>query len=185
MATYLKCRACDYIAEEGELGDVCPVCGLPRTVFEPYNKKISDRRRLITEQHLHPIAVHLPQVLLLACVVMPILARYAPMPYGMEFRIIAKWSVLILPIGAIGAFCSGLLDGKVRFKKLSPPLLAMKIRVGISFMILCFADTAAYLILGFHGIGTWIMVVVSIIATACAIFLGRTGARMFSCILPG
>lgn len=185
MVNYLKCRACDFIAEEGRLGDVCPACGLPRTVFEVYPKQISERRRFLAEQHLHPIAVHLPQVLLFCCILMPILGYVLPRPYNTEFMIIAKWAALVLPFGAIAAFASGLFDGKLRFKKLTTPLLKRKMAVGIAFLILTVAVFVLYLAFGFQGANTWVIVVLSAVAAGSAVYLGKTGATMFSCILPG
>jgi len=185
VAKYLRCKACDFIAEEGRIGDVCPACGLPRTVFEPYPKQISSRRRFLAEQHLHPIAVHLPQVLLFCCVLLPILAHLLSGRIHDEFMIIAKWAVLVLPFGAIAAFVSGLLDGKLRFKKLQAPLLRRKIVAGIAFLVLSVAVAVLYLLFGFQGANTWVIVILSAVATGFAIYLGKTGATMFSCILPG
>ncbi|WP_005035481.1 rubredoxin-like domain-containing protein [Holophaga foetida] len=185
MAKYLRCRACDYIAEEGQLGDVCPACGLPRTVFEAYPKDIAARRRFLVEQHLHPIAVHLPQVLLFCCVLLPILAHLLPQPYHAEFMLVAKWAVLVLPFGAIAAFVSGLVDGKLRFKKLQTPLLKRKIVAGVAFLALSVLVFVLYLLFGFHGANTWAIVLLSAVATGFAVFLGKTGATLFSCMLPG
>lgn len=185
MANYLRCRACDFIAEEGTYGDVCPACGLPKTVFEPYPKQVSERRRQLAGKHFHPIAVHLPQVLLVCCILLPILARLSPPALSLEFMVIAKWSVLLLPFAAIGAFASGLVDGKLRFKKLQTPLLKSKMLVGAIFLGLTVVVFVLYLIFGFREASTWIIVVLSVVAARCAFYLGRTGASMFNCILPG
>jgi len=170
---------------EGELEDLCPACGLPKTVFEPYTKNISDRRRFLADQHFHPIAVHLPQVLLITCVLMPILAKLLPQPFSGEFLIIAKWAILVLPFAALGAFASGLLDGKIRFKKLKTPLLVHKTVAGGVFLALSVAVFALYLAYGLQGANAWVIVVLSAAATGDAIYLGKIGAPMFSAIVPG
>jgi len=185
VGKYLRCKACDFVTEEGKLGDVCPACGLPRTVFEPYPKQISARRRFLAELHLHPIAVHLPQVLLFCCVLLPILAHLLPGRFHDEFLIIAKWAVLVLPFGALAAFVSGILDGKLRFKRLQAPLLRHKMLAGSLFLVLSVGVSILYLRYGFQGANTWVIVGLSALDTGVAIYLGKTGATMFSCILPG
>jgi len=185
MTNYLRCRACDFLAEEGALGDVCPACGLPRTVFEPYPKQISERRRSLAGRHFHPIGVHLPQVLLLGCILLPIPGRFLPAPLGAELLVLAKWSVLLMPFAALLAFITGLVDGRLRFKKLETPLLRSKMRVGAAFLALTVVISVVYLVAGFGTASTWIIVALGLVAGRCAFYLGRTGASMFNCILPG
>ena len=47
--------------EEEKVGDVCPACGVPGKMFEPYTDKISEQRKKILDRHIHPIMVHAPQ----------------------------------------------------------------------------------------------------------------------------
>lgn len=185
MANYLRCRACDYIGKEDEVGDVCPACGLPRSVFEAYPKEVSEKRRFLAGQHVHPIAVHLPQVLLFCCILMPILAHLLPRPRNVEFMVIAKWAVLVLPFAAIAAFVSGLFDGKLRFRKLASPILKRKMLAGGVLLVLAFVIFALYLLFGFQGAWTWVIVAMGVVATGVAVYLGKTGASLFNCMLPG
>ena len=185
MKTYVRCKVCGFIMDESHLEDLCPACGLPRTVFEPYTKKISPRRKFILDQHLHPIAIHFPQVLILLVVLMPLLALCVSDPLRFEFLVVAKLSILALPFTVFGGFITGLLDGKLRFKKVTTPLLINKIIAGVIFQILSIAIFALYLSNGFAGNNLWIIVGLGILSTACAIYLGRVGSTMFDSILPG
>ena len=52
--------------EAGKLGDVCPACGLPRKVFEPYRERVSINRLRLLNLDLHPIVIHLSQAMVIA-----------------------------------------------------------------------------------------------------------------------
>ena len=73
MKTFIRCKACGFIMDASHLKDVCPACGLPKTVFEPYTKKISSKRKFIIDQHIHPVSVHFPQVFIVVIMFMLIL----------------------------------------------------------------------------------------------------------------
>ena len=63
MEKQLKCKVCSYIITEMRLGEVCPACGVPKTAFEEYRDRVSQKRRKILELNLHPIIVHFPQAI--------------------------------------------------------------------------------------------------------------------------
>jgi len=134
MSGLIRCKACGYVMNESHLKDLCPACGLPKTVFEPYTKKIAARRKFVIDQHLHPIAVHFPQVFLLLALILPVLALIVNDPVRAEMLIIAKWSILVLPFTVLGGLVTGLVDGKIRFKKITTPLLVNKMIAGVSLL---------------------------------------------------
>ena len=185
MTRYVRCIVCGYIMEESELKELCPACGLPKTVFEVYPKKISPQRRFLLDQHLHPIAIHFTQVLILLIVALPLLSLIVRDPWRSEFLIIAKWAIYLLPLTVLGGFLTGLFDGNLRFKKLTTPLLINKMIVGLIFQLLSVAILAYYLLDGFAGNTLWMIVGLAVICTACAIYLGRKGATMFDSVIPG
>lgn len=185
MKTFIKCKACGFIMDASLLKDVCPACGLPKTVFEPYTKKISPNRKFIIDQHIHPISVHFPQVFIIVIMVMLSLALWVGSPLKEEFLIAAKLSILALPFSVLLALITGLIDAKFRFKKLTTPLLVNKIRAGITFLILSIAIFSLYLRSGFTTSSMVFIIVLSILSTVCAIFLGKTGATIFDSLLPG
>ena len=59
----VRCRPCGYVMKKSELENVgvCPACGLPHTVFEPYREKVSPKRLFILSLDIHPIVIHLSQ----------------------------------------------------------------------------------------------------------------------------
>ena len=71
MKELVRCRPCGFVIEADKLGDVCPACGMPRKVFEPYRERVSRNRLILLNFDLHPIAIHLSQALVIA---IPLLA---------------------------------------------------------------------------------------------------------------
>ncbi|MHA1293739.1 MAG: rubredoxin-like domain-containing protein, partial [Promethearchaeota archaeon] len=121
MIQLLKCKACGYIIKENELGDICPACGAKRIVFEPLNNKISDKRQKILDMHMHPIMTHFSNgfcvfILLLTCITL-----LNPNMYRIEILNTILILSLFLPIFVSLTIITGLIDGKVRFKKLNRP----------------------------------------------------------------
>lgn len=184
MATYIRCRACGYVMDEAHLKDSCPACGLPKTVFEPYTKKIAPRRKFLLDQHFHPIAVHFPQVFLLLAAFMPLLSLVAAEPVRAEFLAIAKWSVLVLPFTVLVGFLTGLFDGQLRFKKVKTPLLLNKMIAGIIFQVLSIIAFVLYVLNGFDG-SLWAIVILNLICIPLSIYLGRAGSSMFDSVIAG
>ena len=45
MANLIRCKACGYVTCEGKIKDVCPACGVPAKMFEPYTDPVSEKRR--------------------------------------------------------------------------------------------------------------------------------------------
>ena len=185
MANYIRCRACGYVLDENHLKELCPACGLPKTVFEPYTKKIAPRRKFLLDQHFHPIAVHFPQVFLLLAAFMPLLSQYAADPVRSEFLAIAKWSVLVLPFTVLAGFLTGLFDGQLRFKKIKTPLLINKMIAGTIFQLLSIAAFILYLMNGFADSSFWIIVSLNLLCIPLSIYLGRAGSSMFDSFIAG
>ncbi|MDU2066436.1 MAG: rubrerythrin [Sporomusaceae bacterium] len=185
MKKYVRCKACGYIMEEGALHDVCPVCGLPKTVFEPYTKKLSPNRRLILDQHLHPVEVHFPQVFVAMILLCLPLSTVVGDPLRSDLLSVVKISILLLPFGVLGAFLTGLLDAKVRFKKLNAPLLVKKMIFGCVLQVISCIIFGVYWTGGLSDQTFWPIEILTLAATACAIYLGRAGSGMFDSFIAG
>lgn len=183
--TYVRCKACGYVLAADDLKDLCPACGLPKTVFEPHQKRISALRKFLLDQHLHPIAVHFPQVFVFVIIAGLFASFVAADPWRSDFLAAARLSILGLPLAVLAGFISGLIDGKLRFKKLTTPLLVHKIVAGLVLQLLSLIIAAIYLLQGFTTASVAAILVLSVISTAVAIYLGRTGATMFESFMPG
>lgn len=185
MKAYVRCKACGFIMDENHVDDLCPACGLPKTVFEPYTKKISPRRTFIIDQHLHPISVHFPQVFMAVIFFMLCLAFWVKDPLRGEFLIAAKLSIIAFPFSVFLGFITGIIDGKIRFKKLKTPLLIRKAIAGVILQALSIAIFVLYLANGFTTSNMIIIIILSILSTICGIYLGKAGSSMFNSMMPG
>lgn len=177
----VRCRPCGYVMKASELGDVCPACGLPRSVFEPYRERVSPNRLFILSLDIHPIAIHLSQTFVALTPLLLIFHLIFPNFESEIILAVIQFSVVALPFSLILSFLSGLLDGITRFKTLRTPMLKSKIIFSsliiiLSVLQLIFFNPATY---------NWVSIFIGIAALACAIRLGLLGKHLLDVILPG
>jgi uncharacterized membrane protein/rubredoxin len=148
VKTLVRCRVCGYITAEGKLGAKCPACGAPRSAFEPFNDRISERRRALLDLHLHPMFVHFPQAFSVSILVL----SFAPFIFrGQALELLSatlKILALALPPAAAAAFAAGVIDGRTRFKGIRrSPILRRKLIIA-SLLVLSSLGAALRLWLG-------------------------------------
>jgi hypothetical protein len=177
----VRCRPCGYVMKASELGDVCPACGLPRTVFEPYRERVSANRLFILGLDIHPIAIHLSQTFVALTPLLIIFHLVFPSFQETIVHSVINFSIFALPFTLILSFISGLIDGITRFKTLRTPMLKSKII--FSSLILVFAFIQ--LIFFVPGTYNWFTILLSLVALGCAVKLGLVGKRLIDVILPG
>jgi rubredoxin len=181
----LICKPCGYVMKESELGDVCPACGLPRKVFEQYKERMSPGRSRILHLDLHPIAVHFPQTLLVFLLQALLLNLIFPNFYPEVLLGTATFTAVLFPVTVLAAFLSGLIDGKLRFKSVTTPILMKK----IIYSSIMFAASIFTPIIVSGGIDSFrsrlLLLVCGAIALACAIFLGHAGKRLMNIGMGG
>ena len=139
MKEYVSCRPCGFVMEAHKLGDVCPACGLPRKVFEPYRERVSPNRLLLLNFDLHPIVIHLSQALVIA---IPLLVIITKLFSGFQSEILQSvliFSVFVFPFTLVFAIITGIIDGLTRFKTLTTPLLRVKIIFSLVILALSVA----------------------------------------------
>jgi hypothetical protein len=127
MKELVRCRPCGFVIEADKLGDVCPACGLPRKVFEPYRERVSRNRLILLNFDLHPIAIHLSQALIIAIPVLAIMTNLFKQFQPEILRNVLVFSVFVFPFTLILAIITGVIDGLTRFKTLATPILRVKI----------------------------------------------------------
>ncbi len=185
MENPVVCKMCKYVTREDTLGDVCPACGLPRKNFEPYKDNRSAKRRFIMGLNLHPIAVHFPQAY--AVISLPLIPAgvYLNLPFSGDLLSAAKVLGMVLPFTVIAAIMAGLIDGKARFRRLTPPLLIIKMMAG-SFLLI-FSILMAFIIYayGFAPPGFYYIILLNLGCIACQVVLGEVGKTLMSAHLPG
>ena len=177
----VRCRPCGYVMKESDLGDVCPACGLPRSVFEPYREKVSANRLFILALDIHPIAIHLSQTFVALTPLLIIFHLLFPDFQETMVHSVINFSVFALPFSLILSFISGLIDGITRFKTLRTPMLRSKIIFSSSILVFAFIQ----LIIFTPSTYTWLTVLLSLAAFGCAVKLGLLGKHLIDVILPG
>lgn len=177
----VRCRPCGYVMKASELGDVCPACGLPRTVFEPYRERVSSNRLLILSLDIHPIAIHLSQTFV---ALTPLLILFNIVFPGFQETIVHSvitFAVWALPFSLILSFVSGIVDGITRFKTLRTPLLKSKIIYGILILVFSFTQLILFKPEN-YGL---ITILLSLFSLGFAVKLGLLGKHLLDVILPG
>ncbi len=185
MTALVRCKACGYIMREDRVRRVCPACGLRKSVFRPYKDRVSARRRLIVNLDLHPIAVHFPQAFAAILPLLIVGKMMFPGFYGQEIQAVVCFLILVLPLTAVAAIISGLIDGGTKLKTLTTPALIKKASAAFAFLTFTGINAAIVLLYGFHA-GTQIFVLAgSLGALVCAVLLGMMGKKLIEAILPG
>ena len=181
MKELVRCRPCGYVMEADKLGDVCPACGLPRKVFEPYREKVSGNRLLILNFDLHPIVIHLSQALVIAIPFLVIMKNFFTGFQADMIEHVLIFSVFLFPFTLVFAIITGIIDGLTRFKTLKTPLL----RVKIIFSIIILALSIGMFTIGPREEYSWITIILSILSLAAGVQLGLWGKKLINVILPG
>lgn len=186
MKELVRCKSCGYIMDKGKLRGTCPACGVPDKLFEPYSEKIAPRRKLILSLDIHPALVHFPQAFTVTVLALSLLAMAAQ---GQVRRQIVCADLVLgiaLPFTVLLAFCAGLVDGKVRFRRVTTPLLVKKMAVGSLFFLLSCGIFAAFLGLPVDALSTLASVAgLSVAALGCATYLAIAGISLLNSKFPG
>jgi uncharacterized membrane protein len=172
--------------EKGKLHGKCPACGVGEKMFEPYSEKIAPLRKLILSLDIHPVLVHFPQAFTVAVFVLSLLAVVVQ-GGAIRDKIVAAVLVLatILPITVVLAFCAGLLDGKIRFRRVTTPLLKKKMVWGAVFFIFSCGIAAVALTLPVTAATLLFVAALSACALAAASVLGIMGVSLLNAKFPG
>ncbi|NLO70400.1 MAG: rubrerythrin [Porphyromonadaceae bacterium] len=188
----VRCRPCGYVMKKSELDKigVCPACGMPHTVFEPYRERVSANRLFILGLDIHPIAIHLSQTFVAMIPGLMILRFLFPNFLPDYFSPVIDFSIFVFPLSLIAAFASGIIDGLTRFKTLDTPLLKSKIYYGIVIFVISILMIISLVYLPEKfDIGntkySLIDLLLGISALFCAVKLGMMGKKLLDVILPG
>ena len=178
----VRCRPCGYVMKKSELGTgVCPACGLPHTVFEPYREKVSAKRLFLLGLDIHPIAIHLSQTFVAMIPGLMTFHLIFPNFFPEIIHPVISFSVFVFPLTLLLSFASGLLDGMTRFKTLETPLLKSKIIYSLIIVVL---SGLVAILFKPETYNFWI-VLLSLGALVCAVKLGLLGKKLINVILPG
>jgi hypothetical protein len=181
MKELVRCRPCGFVIESDKLGDVCPACGMPRKVFEPYRERVSRNRLMLLNLDLHPIAIHLSQALVIAIPLLALITNLFKDFQPEMLNHVLQFSVIIFPFTLIIAIITGVIDGLTRFKTLATPIL----RVKIIFSIIILSLSLGLLFVLPHKNLFPLLITLSVLAFGAGIQLGLWGKKLINVILPG
>ena len=181
MKELVRCRPCGFVIEADKLGDVCPACGMPRKVFEPYRERVSRNRLVLLNFDLHPIAIHLSQALVIAIPLLTIVTNIFKQFQPEILKNVLIFSVFVFPFTLILAIITGIIDGLTRFKTLATPIL----RVKIIFSLIILSLSVALFFIAPQGTLFVLTIVLSILALGAGFQLGLWGKKLINVILPG
>jgi uncharacterized membrane protein len=186
MANLIRCKACGYITEEGKVKDVCPACGVPAKMFEPYTDPLSEKRRRKLDLHIHPIIVHFPQAFAFTLFGLAILFFVVPLPIQNAFYYTMQVISFFLPLVVVISLLTGLFDGKTRFRRVTTPLLKKKIIIGLIFFIISIALVVVAFTQQLSAISAMaLFTFLTIVAVGCSVLLGLIGGRLVDAKFPG
>ncbi len=167
--------------EADKLGDVCPACGLPRKVFEPYREKVSRNRLILLNLDLHPIVIHLSQAMVIAIPLLVILRSFFSSFQPEVIKNVLIFSVFVFPFTLVMAIITGIIDGLTRFKTLATPLL----RVKIIFSFIILALSVGIFFVARNENNYILTLILSILSLGAGVQLGLWGKKLINVILPG
>jgi len=185
MLELVRCKPCGYVSRKDALRRVCPACGASLSAFEPYEDRVSASRRFILNLDLHPIVVHVPQTFATLLPGLALVAMLFPALYPAEIVAVVCFMTLVLPVTVVGAIISGLIDGKVKFKRFSVPLVVRKIVIGAILLIVSTVSAVIVLVGGFQGGTRPLVLSLGVVSFVCAVLLGANGKKLILPILPG
>jgi rubredoxin len=181
MKELVRCRPCGFVMDADKLGDVCPACGMPRKVFEPYRERVSRNRLILLNFDLHPIAIHLSQALVIAIPILTILTNLFKEFQPEMLNNVLIFSVVVFPFTLVLAIITGVIDGLTRFKTLATPIL----RVKIIFSLIILSLSVALFIVAPQKNLVALTIGLSILSLGAGIQLGLWGKKLINVILPG
>jgi len=186
MAELMRCKSCGYVIDAKKLGDVCPACGVPRKMFEEWKDPVSEKRRRALELDLHPIVVHFPVAFTASALVVSVFVLAFPEIFRQTATSVLRAFIGVLPLMVAAGFTSGLYDGRLRFRRVTTPLLKRKMTIAGLFFL--FSVAAAVVTFAVGPFVTWVRALdVFLLANCllCAAGLGKIGTRLITAMFPG
>jgi len=179
------CKVCGFIRPAGK-GGVCQACGARERAFIPFEHKASKNRREYLKFDVHTVIVHFTISYTATMAILFLLNEFiTDNILGIEISPSLNLIILLLPFLVIAAGTSGLIDGKVRYRKLQTPYLQLKIFMGAALFI------DSLFILFFHnfigsanGLLFMIKLIFILAAAGLASGLGWFGSKLVGFIVP-
>lgn len=187
MPGFIRCRACGYVTAASFSGGICPACGVPRSSFEPYEDRISENRRKWLGLHLHQVVIHFPQAFSVTLLATIILGYYGTGYPVLSVRFLETSRILgiFFPFAVLCGFVSGIIDGRMRFKRLNTPFLRLKIATGVLFLGAAISETLIISCAGFGKDTILPILLLNFLAVGCTVILGFIGEKLTCAAMGG
>ena len=182
----MRCRSCGYVIAEGKLKDVCPACGVPRKMFEPWTDPVSGRRQAVLEMNVHPMVVHFTVAFDASTFALSLFSLFFPrFLEGLATNLLVVMTA-VLPLTVLAGWAAGMLDGRARFRRVTTPLLVRKMVMGGSVFLETLA--AAVLLFTFGLDPVWVRIVIAVLlglSLGAVAVLAKIGASLLCAKTPG
>jgi hypothetical protein len=186
MAALVRCRSCGFITGQSRVKDVCPACGVPARNMLEYTDPLSVKRRRILTLDIHPVIDHFSEAFSFSVLVLSVAGLFVRGSLDTYLFDTLITMSFFTPLAVLLSFLTGLMDGKIRFRRVTTPILTRKMILGTLFFIFCSFMLVLALQPGFpDGCLLKIYVVLSIGAFLCGFFLGLLGRGLLLAELPG
>jgi hypothetical protein len=186
MVNLVRCKACGFVTDQGKIKDICPACGVSAKMFEAYTPPISLKRRRILDLHTHPVMVHFPLAFVLTLFLLSVALQFASAKIQGDLTSTIQVLSCLLPFFVVGAMATGFIDGKLRFIKVTTPLLKKKIILGLVFFITSIVMAALALSGQLMTSPTHIVYFLfAMAASICGSLLGIIGGKLLDAKFPG
>ncbi len=186
MAVLLRCKSCGYVVAEGKVKDVCPACGVPRKMLEPWTDPVSPKRRALLEMDLHPIVIHFTVAFPASAFALSLFALAFPgFLAGLAANVLVVMTA-VLPLAVLGGWAAGVFDGKIRFRRATTPVLVRKMAMGGSVFLETLAAAVLLFSVGLDPV--WTRVVIAVLlgaALGTVTVLAKIGVGLREAKFPG
>jgi uncharacterized membrane protein len=171
--------------EQKDLKEVCPACGVRKTAFVEFKYPINQKRQDILSLHLHPISVHFPEAISVFSVGFLFLSFLTTSSFSSDLITTVRILTLFFPLAILIASLTGIYDAKIRFKKLSPPYLKIKLYLGIALFISSLLMIFIIQTKFSNFTGKSAFMFLSLINLLLSAILGRIGGSLIDSKMPG
>ena len=171
MKEYVICKSCNYIMEKAKAWKQMPACGVSAKMFIDYSENIAAWRKFILSLDIHPILVHVPLAFVSMAFLLSCVCFIFPQPENGLLISTLRVLTFLWPFFLVIAAAGGLIDGRVRFRRLTTPILMMKIWVSLLFFCTSFAGLLVVARTRPDFIP--ILIIITAAGLACGIILGR------------
>ena len=182
------CKLCGYVSHGKERPTKCPACGAPSTAFAPYQMMAEAKRLKILDFDLHQISTHFGVGIILLMFLVFVISWIWPSIDGFKlgYGSVLDFFAYSYPFFVVLTFALGLVDGKVRYKKLDTKYLRYKIIGGISLGVLSvlIAVFNYYSIYGMNQTFVLLEFIFILIALGVATFQGMIGKELVGNVVP-